>query len=305
MPTDPDPTLYVAFWAVFGAIVGSFLNVAIYRLPRPDLTVSKPARSQCPSCGHGIRWYENLPIVSWVALRGRCAACGWRIPVRYPLVEAITSGLFAWSAWTFGPLDPVMTGIAALVWAGLVVATFVDFDFWEIPDEVSIGGMVLGPILSVLVPRLHDSTELARHFAGPGGQVDSVAAGIASIAGLAVGGGVLLGIGVVGKWVYRKDAMGLGDVKLLAAGGAFIGPGGALVALMIASVIGSIVGILSMLGWLLLLRRRVRRRGARRSFASSVRTARRVGNYLPFGPYLGMGVGIVLLAWNHVLSLLP
>ena len=304
MPDAVDPAFHTVVWGLLGAIVGSFLNVAIHRLPREGLSVARPARSICPKCGHGIRWYENLPILSWVVLRGRCSACRASISWRYPLVEAITAGLFAWSAWTFGPDDLALTAIGALVWAGLVVATFVDFDFYEIPDEVSIGGMVLGPILSVLVPRLHASSSVALALAGPGGEVDATAAGVSSLAGLAVGGGVLLGVGALGKWIYGRDAMGYGDVKLLAAGGAFVGPAGALVALMIASVLGSLVGIANVFGLYLRLRQRVRARGTRRRPGRTLRAARAAGNVLPFGPYLGMGVGIVLLAWDHVVSLL-
>jgi leader peptidase (prepilin peptidase)/N-methyltransferase len=299
-----SPLAYLVLWAVLGTIIGSFLNVAIHRLPRPGLSVRRPARSQCPSCGHAIRWFENIPVASWLALRGRCAGCGWRIPWRYPLVELLTGAAFAACAWRYGPDQAALTAVCALVMSGLIVATFVDFDFYEIPDEVSIGGMVLGPVLSALVPGLHASTPLALRLAGPDGRVDAVAAGLASLAGLAVGGGVLLLIGVVGSKVYRKDAMGLGDVKLLAAGGAFVGPSGALIALMIAAVLGSVAGICNLLGLFVRLRGRVRARGTRRSLGATLRAARQAGAYLPFGPYLGMGVGIVLLAWKHVQSFL-
>lgn len=305
---DVDPTFFTAAAALFGAVVGSFLNVAIYRLPRPDLTVSKPARSQCPSCGHAIRWYENLPVASWIALRGRCAACGWRIPVRYPLIELLTAALFALAAWRFGPTQPYLTGVVCVVLAGLVVATFVDFEFFEIPDEVSIGGMVLGPLASLALPALHRDTWVAAYFSDPAlpaGSVDRFGALAGSLVGLAVGGGVLLAIGALGKLLYGRDAMGFGDVKLLAAGGAFVGPGGALAALMVASVVASVVGAVNLVRFTCFVRRRARARGGRRSLGRALAVGRIAARYLPFGPYLGLGIGIVLLAWEHVVRLWP
>ncbi|QDU68782.1 prepilin peptidase [Engelhardtia mirabilis] len=305
---DVEPTFFTASAALFGAVVGSFLNVAIYRLPRPDLTVSKPARSQCPSCGHQIRWFENLPVASWVALRGKCSACGWRIPVRYPTVELLTAALFALAAWRFGPSQPGLTLVAAVVLAGLVVATFVDFDFFEIPDEVSIGGMVLGPLASLAFPALHAQTWLAQRFSDPAlplGEVDRIGALVGSLGGLAVGGGVLIAIGAFGKWLYGRDAMGFGDVKLLAAGGAFVGPGGALAALMVGSVLASVVGMVNLIRFTCFVRRRARARGGVRSLGRALAVGRIAARYLPFGPYLGIGIGIVLLAWDHVRVLWP
>jgi leader peptidase (prepilin peptidase)/N-methyltransferase len=292
----------VGIWSVFGLVVGSFLNVCIYRLPLESETVSKPKRSRCPSCKNELTWRENIPVFSWLLLRGRCRFCGWRIPVRYPLVELLTALLWGLCAHLVPPGSWDMALVHVIVLSGLIVSTFVDFDHFEIPDEVSIGGMVLAPLASLLVPRLHDATWVARSLS-EGETVDSFGALMGSLAGIAVGGGVLLAIGALGKRLYARDAMGLGDVKLLAAGGGFIGPGGALVALLIGALVASVFGVLNMLRFLCLTRTRARTRGSRKSFGQALRVARIAGRYLPFGPYLGIGIGIALLDWNDVLRL--
>jgi len=138
------------FFFIFGAVVGSFLNVCIYRLPR-DLSVNKPRRSFCPSCKKEIPWFQNVPLMSWLFLRGRCANCGVRIPFRYFLVELLT-GLFFLAVWNSFPWQ-----LAIAYWifvALLIVATFVDFEHFIIPDEVTLGGVAVGLTASLLVPEL-------------------------------------------------------------------------------------------------------------------------------------------------------
>ncbi|HUR28472.1 MAG TPA: prepilin peptidase, partial [Planctomycetota bacterium] len=135
--------------------------------------------------------------------------------------------------------------------------------------------------------------------------VDRIGAFLASLCGIAVGGGVLLLIGWIGKLLFRRDAMGLGDVKLLAAAGGFVGPGAALAALVIGSLFASVMGVLNVARFYGLSRSRVSRRGAQRSRARSFASARVAGRYLPFGPYLALGIGIVLLVWNSVLRWFP
>ena len=294
--------LQLAWAAVFGLVVGSFLNVAIHRLPAEGLSIFRPLRSFCPACEATLSWMENLPVASWMLQGGRCRHCSARISWRYPLVELLTAGLWCLAVWRT-PLElwPLL-GVHLLVLSGLLVATFVDFDRFEIPDEVSIGGMILAPLLSFLVPSLHVDSWVARELSGGAG-LEAWAALVASLAGLAVGAGVLLFIGMLGRAAFGRDAMGLGDVKLLAAGGGFIGPGGALVALVVASVLASIAGGLNIVRFALLSRARARQRGRPAPWSRSLRTGRIAGRYVPFGPYLGMGIGIVLLAWNHVREL--
>jgi leader peptidase (prepilin peptidase)/N-methyltransferase len=296
------PELLVAWWALLGLVVGSFLNVAIHRFPLAEETIARPRRSRCPQCRHELTWRENVPVVSWVLLLGRCRWCRWRIPWRYPLVELFTGALFGVAAWLSGPTAWPLVLVQSIVLAGLIVATFVDFDCFEIPDEVSIGGMLLAPVASFAVPALHRQTWLA-HELSEGAGPDRAAAVWASLAGILVGGGILLLVGWLGRLVYRRDAMGLGDVKLLAAGGGFVGPGGALAALFVGVLIASVVGVLNIARLYLLVRRRARARKTPKSAGQALRAARVAGRYLPFGPYLGIGIGIVLLGWNHVLRL--
>lgn len=296
----------IVWWGTMGLFVGSFLNVAIHRLPLADETVSKPRRSRCPQCKTTLTWKENIPLLSWLVQLGRCRTCGWRIPWRYPLVEALTAVLWGYVAWRTLPDHFDLCLIHTVVLSGLVVATFVDFACFEIPDEVSIGGMVLAPVASLLVPELHAGSAVAHWLDGESAaHVSRAGALLACGAGMAVGGGILWLIGKVGSAIYGRDAMGFGDVKLLAAGGGFVGPGAVLVALMIGALVASIVGLLNMLRFLVLLRMRARSRGRRGGFGRSAHVARIAGRYLPFGPYLAVGIGIVLVAWKDVALVIP
>ena len=218
------------FVFLFGLCIGSFLNVCIYRMGREE-SVVKPA-SHCPKCQKPIRWHDNIPLLSYVLLRGRCRDCGAKIAPRYFLIELLTGCLFAvlWSRYGLGPL----LFVYALLGSGLIVATFVDFDFRVIPDEISVGGVVAGVILSVLFPQMHGATT---HVLGLG----------RSLIGVVVGGGVLWLLGVFGDFIFKKESMGGGDIKLLAMIGAFLGWQLALLALPVASLIGAVVGIVAKL----------------------------------------------------------
>jgi len=311
MPLDVPLEAFRVIWATLGLFIGSFLNVAIHRFPLEGESVSHPRRSRCPSCRTTLTWRENVPLLSWTVQLGRCRTCGWRIPWRYPLVEVLAALLFwlAASRWEPSPAGwTVPFGLClvrTVVLCGLVVATFVDFDCFEIPDEVSIGGIVLAPIACLALPAIHDDTRLAlwmspEHLP----PVTRTAAITACLAGMAAGGGILWLIGWVGSRIYGRDAMGLGDVKLLAAGGGFVGPGGVLWALMLASLVASLVGVLNLLRFFWILRARVRSRSRSTSLGQSLKVARVAGRYVPFGPYLALGIGIVLLYWKDVAGLL-
>lgn len=247
-------------------------------------------------------------MLSWLFLRGRCRSCGWRIPLRYPLVEVLTALLWLWVVLATPPGEWGLLLVRITIISGLIVATFVDFDCFEIPDEVSIGGMVLAPLASFLVPSLHEGVRgvapwLSMQMGGLDGlSVTRHAALMTSLLGMLVGGGGLWAIGWLGSRLYGKEAMGFGDVKLLAAGGGFLGPGGVAVALMIGALLASVVGVANVLRffWLVKSRARVRRR--RSGFGRSLRIARIAGRYMPFGPYLAMGIGIILVYWNDVIT---
>ncbi len=293
-------------WALFGLFVGSFLNVCIHRLPLEDETVNNPRRSRCPSCRATLSWKENVPLLSWLILRGRCGHCGWRIPIRYPLVELGNAGLWFWTVNVAGAAEWPLWVIWSVALSGLLVATMVDIDYFEIPDQISIGGMFLAPVACLAVPALHANTSLALALsASDAGGVDRLGSLVGGLAGMAVGGGILYAVGWVGSRAYGTEAMGFGDVKLLAAGGCLLGPGGALVALMIAAFSASVFGIANMVRYLCLSRSRARARGRRDPLGRSVRIARTAGRYLPFGPFLALGIGIVLLHWDDVIALRP
>jgi len=292
---DFAPLPWVA--AVFGLFVGSFLCVAVHRYPIPDQTLSKPRRSLCPECGHVLSWWENIPVISWLLLRRRCRECRVVISARYPLMELFTAAAWGVTAAVTPPTEPLLLGLNLLVISGLLTAAFVDLDCFEIPDSVSIGGMVIAPIAAFAAPALHQGTWLAQWISG-GLDVSRGASLVAGLAGMAVGGGILLLVGQLGSRAFGQDAMGPGDVKLLAAAGGFLGPGGVLVALLLASLTGSIVGVFNLLGSFCLVRSRDRSRGRVRGAGRAWRTARVAGKYIPFGPHLALGVALVLLFWE-------
>ena len=195
-------------WFVFftGAIVGRFFNVCIYRMPR-DLSIVLP-RSFCPHCKKMIPWYENIPLVSYLLLRGRSFRCRQPIAIRYFLVELATA-FIAWFLWRrYGLSAEFVTSV--IFFAMIIVVTMTDFETGLIPDQITFTGMILGLALSVTG---HG------HFAQAHWYQKLLASGV----GLLVGGGILILTGWFGKLVFRKDSMGGGDVKLLAMIGAFVG----------------------------------------------------------------------------------
>ncbi|MFH1691418.1 MAG: prepilin peptidase [Candidatus Omnitrophota bacterium] len=215
------------FVFLLGICVGSFLNVCIYRMGR-EQSVVKP-RSHCPHCRKTIAWYDNIPLVSFIALGGRCRSCKKKISFRYFFIELLTGIVFLVIYQRF--YISVYT-LAYLVFVcGLIVATFVDFDFRIIPDEISVGGIIVGLVFSLLFPGLH---HMPTHILGLW----------QSFLGVLVGGGVLWVLGCIGDFIFKKESMGGGDVKLLAMIGAFLGWKLALLTLPLASVFGAIIGII-------------------------------------------------------------
>jgi len=213
------PAYLVLF--VLGLAFGSFLNVVVYRLPRGQSIAWPP--SSCPACGHAIRPWDNLPLVSWLLLRGRCRDCAAPISIRYPLVEFLGGALLVVVAATLGPRLTVLP--AAVFALALVAVALIDFDFRIIPDEISIGGIVIGL--------------LARGFTVPGV--------LAGLVGVLVGAGSLYLV----AWGYRRvtgiEGLGGGDVKLAGMIGAFLGWPGVFLTIFAAALVGSLVG-LSLIG---------------------------------------------------------
>ncbi|WP_353683288.1 prepilin peptidase [Thermodesulfovibrio sp. 3907-1M] len=202
---------------IVGLVVGSFLNVCIYRIPR-KLSIIKPA-SCCPSCGNSIKPWHNIPVLSFFLLKGKCAYCGAKISLRYPVVELLNGILYVLAYINFAfPLLPFVL----IFISSLIVISFIDFDFQIIPDQISIPLIFLGFILSFLP---NNSSYLAQGIKD-------------SLLGVFVGGGSLLIVSII-----SKGGMGGGDVKLNAAVGAFLGWKSALLTIFIGSLAGSIVGI--------------------------------------------------------------
>ena len=272
-------SLFACFAFSLGACIASFLNVCIWRLPREE-SVVRPG-SHCPNCNAPIRWYQNIPIVSWCCLRGRCANCHQPISPRYVVVELLGGVLFllAYLQWAMPAIlgcppalglvpivDPALMAVEALAVTGLILGSFIDLDHFYLPDRVTIGGMVLGVPLSFLVPEMQ-------------GQVDRLAALYWSLGGMAGAFLFLWGVGAIFSKLFRKEALGFGDVKLIGAVGAFFGPWAALFTIILSSVVGSVAGV-----------------------ALMARGRAKLGGFtaVPYGPFLALGA-LVWMYWGPAL----
>ena len=192
------PGVSSPFWAavlfVLGSMVGSFLNVCIYRMPR-DLSVIKP-RSHCPNCGYSIPWFLNIPLITWLYLRGKCKNCGEKISARYFGVELFT-GLTFMAAWmVFAPSSIALALVSCVILAGFIVATSIDIEHFIIPDEITIGGIAAGFLLSLAAPQLHHTLSRAEALKS-------------SFWGIAVGGGIIYLILRAGKLAFGKEKIEL------------------------------------------------------------------------------------------------
>ncbi len=267
--------LFLLFSAALGAIVGSFANVCIHRLPRGESVVTPPSR--CPSCGRRIAFYDNVPVLSWLLLRGRCRSCSEPIPVRYPLVEGAGLLLFLGCALVWGPSLDALSG--ALLATACLILALTDFSHRILPDEITLGGLVIGLLLAVV------------RDAGPGGRFSLAESRLfEALLGACLGGGFLLAVRAVYGRLRGGEGLGLGDVKMLAMIGSFTGPAGALLALFLGSVAGSAAG-----GVTFLLRRaawwRCERAVARRSLSAADVARRRGVLAAPDGCVLAAGPG--------------
>lgn len=201
---------------VFGALLGSFLNVCILRLPVGE-SIVRP-RSRCPKCGAPVLWYDNLPILSWLVLRGRCRHCAQPISVQYPLIEAIVAALWGGAAWYYGL---TVTALSAAIFGTLLLGIAItDARHYIIPDEFSVGGLMAGLALSA--------------FNGLPGF------GIASL-GAAAGFALLYAVAWAGAKAFGKEAMGGGDIKMMAMVGSFVGWRGVLITVFGGALLGTLV----------------------------------------------------------------
>jgi leader peptidase (prepilin peptidase) / N-methyltransferase len=211
-----DPT-FAGLAGILGLLVGSFLNVCIYRLPRRETILW--GRSHCPNCGRQIRAWENVPVASWLWLRGRCAGCRTPISLQYPLVELATGLVFAATGWLVGPAPLLIPRL--LFGAAMIVLFMIDLNERILPNVITLPGIVIGLLFSSL---------------GPPGFRDALIGAVAcSLA--------LWGVGEAVSRALGKDALGFGDVKMVAMIGAFLGWKVTLVALFMASLLGSVIGV--------------------------------------------------------------
>ncbi len=221
------PLFFPIAAGLFGAIVGSFLNVVIYRMPL-EKSIVTPG-SHC-ACGAPIKWYDNIPVLSWFILRGKARCCGRPYSFRYPFVELLTAALFT-TSWMMFPPAKALCGM--LFVSCMLCALFIDLDHMIIPDTFTIGLGVVGVVLSVFVPSLHGQDE-GVFF------VSALHAGVISLQGLLIGSGLVLWIALIAEVLLRKEAMGFGDVKFVGAIGAFTGWQGAVFAVFGGAVVGTI-----------------------------------------------------------------
>lgn len=203
---------------IFGALIGSFLNVCILRIPAGKSIAFPP--SHCPKCEAAIKWYDNLPILSWFILRGKCRSCKEQFSFRYPMVEFLTAMFSLAAMMKFGPSPAYLIYFTFI--ASLIVITFIDLDHQIIPDVISLPGIPLGLLASFALPAITYKE---------------------SLIGIAAGGGLLLTVAMGYEFIARKEGMGGGDIKLLAMIGAFLGWKGVLFTIFSGSLIGTVIGI--------------------------------------------------------------
>jgi len=274
---------------LLGTVVGSFLNVCIYRIPWEKSVIWPPSR--CPQCLGGIAPRDNIPILGWLALGGACRNCRGRIAARYPLIELLAGLLFLGvylldivpaSRALIGtdPLAPILRAAYHLILvAFLVAATFIDYDLWVIPDAVTLPGMAIGLIFGGLVPGVYpDLPPAATGWEGLK----------LGLIGWAVGGGLIWGVRIVGGLVFRREAMGFGDVTLMAMIGAYLG----WRAVFLTLFLGAILGLVHALGKLAIL--------AGNRLAG--RPTSGADHEMPFGPYLSMAALLLMFTWARYWS---
>ncbi len=245
-------TFILVFSALFGLIFGSFLNVCIYRIPREKSLAWPP--SSCPGCNARIKWYDNIPVLSYLVLLGKCRSCKKPISMRYPVVELLTGALTCLFVWRFGLSVWTFVTLAAVY--ALIVLSVIDLDFMIIPDRCSLGLIVLGLAFAWCNP----------NFSGVWWQKE-----LASLIGACAGLFGVLAIALIGTWLFKKEAMGGGDVKLMGGVGALIGWQGVITTVVFASFFGLVYAVFLM-----------------------IFKGKKGGDAIPFGPFLSLGALINL-----------
>ncbi|HNV24281.1 MAG TPA: prepilin peptidase [Candidatus Omnitrophota bacterium] len=261
--------IFGVFMFILGLIVGSFLNVCIVRMPK-EKSVVFPA-SHCPKCLKPIDWFDNIPLLSYVLLRGRCRFCHEKISARYFLVELITGLTFLGFYLYFG-FNRLLIPYLFMI-SGFIVATFVDFEHRIIPDEISVGGMCAGLIFSLFMPELHGVSVIGKNIF----LAHLHSLGL-SLLGVFIGGGCIYAMGVLGDFLFKKESMGGGDVKLLAMIGAFLGWQLAILTFFVAPFFGAVFGLIE-----------------------KIRTN---DNAIPYGPFLVLGALISMFYGDKIIAMI-
>jgi len=243
------------FIFILGSFVGSFLNVCISRIPEGK-SIIKP-RSHCPYCQKFIPWYDNIPLISYLILLGKCRYCKKKISFRYFFVELLTAGIFLSLFLKYG--ITIKFFIYAILFSSLIVATFIDFKYQIIPDVISVSGIILGIFFSILFPQMHGKNSFLLSLRE-------------AIWGLVVGGGMIWFTGFLGKIFFKKEAMGFGDVKLMAMLGTFLGIKKVILTFFIAPFLGLIFGIIYLI--------------------------KKKSHYIPYGPFLSLA-SLISLFWGE------
>jgi leader peptidase (prepilin peptidase)/N-methyltransferase len=254
------PVSFYIFAIIFGAVVGSFLNVCICRLPRDESIVFPP--SHCPKCDFNIPFYDNIPILSYIILRGKCRSCGLPISIQYPLVELVNGLLILFLFMKFGAS---LTFLVMFIFcSALVVITFIDLEHQIIPDVISLPGIPLGFISSLFISDLYHEGMLLGWKS--------------SLIGIVVGGGGLWLVATGYELVTRKEGMGGGDIKFLAMMGAFLGWPAIPFVIFVSSLTGSVIGITFML---------IQKKDSKLA--------------IPFGPFLAFGAVLYIFFGSQVI----
>ncbi len=295
MPPDYVPPLtawpLLVLALVAGLAVGSFLNVCIVRWPSDESVVRPPSR--CPRCGRGVRWYENIPVLSWLALRGRCAGCGLPISPLYPLVELSIGLVWLAAVWGFGAsFDAVRVAVLITVLIGISIT---DARAMVIPDGFTVFLLLFGLVGSV-VSRTVGTVSL---FAQP----------YEAFLGACAGAGLVAIMGWLGELAFKKEAMGFGDVTMMAAVGASLGPERALMTVLLGAMLGAVASVVVLVP-ISVVRRRAATAGAGEPGGETATTLLGELPHIPFGVFLAPGAVVALffgdriIAWyfSHILA---
>ncbi|MDP6128398.1 MAG: prepilin peptidase, partial [Planctomycetota bacterium] len=284
------PVLWPLFLILFGITAGSFSSAAVYRLPREGMSMTQPLRSLCPACGETLTLWENLPLVGWLALRGRSRCCDKPIALGYLLHEVGLGALFLWAgltSWTVG-LGPLAFSLFLIVLVALWIAAVIDWQHYILPDEITLLGIPFGILASLAVPEFQmgptldlpwGCSWLGLHHENPAWML----AGASSILGASLSFLLLFGIRALFSYLLGQEALGLGDVKYLSAVGALVGPEGAAWTFLIGVAFGALLGLGNVLRMIFVVHRRRIARGRRTPLRSSCHFGWLLGRRIPFG----------------------